>query len=110
MEKLKIIGMSSEEYPGGRIDEYSVQLDDKNTPSSQVIALFRDLNFPEKTIIEKLDVIYWERGDIFIYGSKEIKAWLLAEEDLLSIKFDTSLTREEINKAVERYFEFPKEK
>lgn len=109
MEKLKIEGMSSEEYPGGRIDTYEVRLSDKNSPSDQVIALFRDLNFPEDSIMEKLDTIYWEVKDIFIYGTKKIKAWLFADEDILSIKFDTSLPREDINKVVEKYFQFPKD-
>ena len=108
MKKLKIIGMSSEEYPGGRIDTYEVRLLDKNSPSPQIIALFRNLNFPEDSVMEKLDVIYWEVKDIFIYGAKKIKAWLLAEDDLISIKFDTSLTRKELNEVVEKYFEFPK--
>jgi hypothetical protein len=109
MKKLKIVGISSEEYPGGRIDTYDVRLLDKDSPSPQIMALFRNLNFPEDAVMEKLDAIYWEGGDIFIYGNKKIKAWLLAEDDLISIKFDTSLTREKINKIIEKYFEFPKE-
>jgi len=109
MEKLKIEGISSEEYPGGRIDIYEVRLLDKDSPSSQVMELFRELNFPEDAIMEKLDTIYWEVEEIFIYGTKKIKAWLTADEDLLSIKFDTSFSREKIDKTMEKYFEFPKE-
>lgn len=99
--------MSSEEYPGGRIDTYEVQLLDKNSPSSAVIDLFRELGFPDEDIKEKLDVIYWEVKDIFIYGNKNIKAWLFAEGDNLSIRFDTSLPKTEINQVLEKYFEFP---
>lgn len=107
MEKLKIKGISSKEYPGGRIDSYEVRLPDEYVNHSHIIPLFIELGFPEDVVNEELDVIYDEIGYIFIYGNPKIKAHLFAEDKFLSIKFDTSLPKEEVNKIVEKYFEFP---
>lgn len=109
MEKLKIVGMSSEEYPEGRIDTYRIKTQEEYTSHLHIIPLFLELGFPKEIVNERLDTIYEIQSEIFIYGNEKIKAWIFVEDGLLSIKFDTSLPREEINKAVEKYFEFPKE-
>ncbi len=109
MEKLKIEGMSSEEYPGGRIDSFTINLTSESPHHSHIIPLFLDLGFPKEESLDKLDVIFNEIGYLFIYGSPKIKAHLIIEGDKLSIKFDTSLPREEIIKILEKYFQFPKE-
>lgn len=108
MEKLKIKGMSSEDYPEGRIDSYKIELPRKSPHHSHIIPLFIDLGFPENVVNEKLDVIYHEIGYIFVYGNQKIKAHLSAEDDELTIRLDTSIPREKINKIVEKYFQFPK--
>ena len=107
MKKLKIGGMSSEEYPGGRIDSFRVKLPKEYVNHSHIIPLFIELGFPVEDVNEKLDIIYSEVGYIFIYGNQKIKAHLFAEDKDLTIRFDTSLSREKINKIVEKYFQFP---
>ncbi len=108
MEKLKINQMISEEYPKGRIDSFTIKLPDKSPHHSHIIPLFLDLGFPEEKSLDKLDVIFNEVDYIFLYGNPKIKAHLIIEGDQLSIKFDTSISREKIIKTVEKYFEFPK--
>ncbi|MFH1310924.1 MAG: hypothetical protein ABIH65_00780 [Nanoarchaeota archaeon] len=107
MEKLKIVGMSSEEYNGGRIDSFTIDLPEKSPHHSHIIPLFLELGFPREEVLDKLDVILQEVGYLFIYGNPKIKAHLIVEDESLSIKFDTSINREKINKIVEKYFQFP---
>ncbi len=113
MEKLKIVGMSSESYPGGRIDSFSVPLSDnpnQGIQHSHIMPLFTEFKFPEEEVWD-LDIDFENKPAgtyFFSYGNPKIKAWLIVEDKILSIKFDTSLPREEINKVVEKYFEFPK--
>jgi len=114
MEKLKIVGMSSEEYPGGRIDSFTIPLINESQEGinhSHVMPLFRELGFAEEAVWD-LDIDFENKvpGTFFFsYGNKKIKSFLVIEEGTLSINFDTSLPREEINEIVEKYFEFPKE-
>jgi len=110
MGKLKIVGMSSEEYPGGRIDSYRIKLPEKYVNHSHIIPLFLELGFQKEEVNERLDVIYSEIGYIFIYGNQKIKAHLFAEDKELTIRFDISLSREEIINTMEKYFEFPEDK
>jgi hypothetical protein len=108
MEKLKIEGMSSEEYPGGRIDSFTINLKNGSPHHSHIIPLFLDLGFPKEESLDKLDVILNEIDYIFMYGGSKIKAHLIVEGDNLSIKFDTSISREDILKIIDKYFQFPK--
>ena len=116
MKKLKIKGISSENYPEGRIDSFNIPLVDgsgQGINHSHIMPLFTDFKFPEKEILD-LDMDFENKGaypsgtSFFIYGNPKIKAWLIVEDETLSIKFDTSLPKKEINKVVEKYFEFPK--
>ena len=107
MEKLKIIGMSSEEYTEGRIDSFTIKLPNESPHHSHIIPLFLELGFPKDEVLAKLDVIFSEVGYLFIYGNPKIKSHLIEEDGTLSIKFDTSIPREKINEIVEKYFKFP---
>lgn len=108
MEKLKIEGMSSEEYPGGRIDSFTIKLSKESPHHSHIIPLFLEMGFPKEEVLDKLDVILNEIEYIFIYGNPKIKAHFIIGDKNFSIKFDSSLPKEKINKFVEKYFEFPK--
>jgi len=116
MEKLKIKGISSESYPGGRIDSFTIPLlngSGQGINHSHIMPLFNDFKFPKEEVWD-LDMDFENKGvypagtSFFIYGNPKIKAWLIVEDETLSIKFDTSLPKEEINKVVGKYFEFPK--
>ncbi|MBU2616138.1 MAG: hypothetical protein KKC19_03470 [Nanoarchaeota archaeon] len=107
MDKLKIKGISSESYPGGRLDIFRIALSEGLVFNME--SLFKALGF-DKGVINDLDMHYPStRGRYFFYSSN-VKAHLFFEEDELDLIFDTSLPREKINRAVEKYFEFPKDK
>jgi hypothetical protein len=114
MEKLKIVGMSSKSYPEGRIDSFSVPLSDNPNQGIQhkyIMPLFRELGFSEEEVWD-LDIDFENRSVgsyFFSYGNTKIKAWLIVEEKILSIKFDTSLPREDIIKVMDKYFQFPED-
>ena len=115
MEKLKIISISSETYHKGRIDSFAVPLLDKNhkgISDNYIIPLLKSFDFKRDSVDDlDLDFENMSAGTwFFIYGNPKIKAWLIIEGKTLSINFDTSLPREKINKIVEKYFEFPKDK
>ena len=107
MEKLRIVGISSEDYPNGRIDSFEIKLPEESPHHSNIIPFFLDLGFPEEEVLDKLDIITQEIDYLFIYGNPKIKAHLIVENGNLSMKFDTSLSRDEIIKVMEKYFEFP---
>ncbi len=65
MERLKIEGIASEEYPGGRLDTFRIELPKKSPHHSHVIPLFLDLGFPKEEILDKLDVIFQEIDYLF---------------------------------------------
>ena len=109
MEKLRIRGLASEEYPGGRIDSFIIELPEESPHHSHLIPLFLELGFPKEEVLDKLDIIFKEIDYLFIYGNSRIKAHLIVEGDNLSIKFDTSLSRRKIIKAMEKYFQFPEQ-
>ena len=110
MEKLKIKGMSSEEYPNGRIDSFKIKLPIESPHHSHIIPLFLELGFPEEEVLGKLDVVLDKIDYIFIYGTSQIKAHLIVDNKNLSIKFDTSFPREKILKIIEKYFQFLEDK
>ncbi len=104
MKKIKISRVSSEEYPNGRWDKFTLKpVEELIDPMTN---LFRDLGFSED-VLNDLDVFYPRLGGFNAFHSKNIKAYLIGYEDDLELIFDTSLPREEINKVVEKYFEFP---
>ena len=106
MNKLKIIGIGSESYPGGRVDSFMVPIT-QDMHHKYIIPLFRELGFQEENIMEKLDVIFSEHSYIFIYGNPQIKAHLIIEGQTLIIKLDTNKPKEKIIWAFKKYFEFP---
>ena len=106
MDKLKIKGISNESYPGGRLDIFRIALSEDLVFNME--SLFRALGFDEG-VINDLDMHYPSTGGRYFFYSSNVKAHLFFEKDELDLIFDTSLPREEINKAVEKYFEFPKE-
>ena len=57
MKKLKIIGMSSEEYPEGRIDSFTIKLP-AESPHHLIIPFFLELGFSEEETLDKLDRIW----------------------------------------------------
>jgi len=114
MEKLKILGMSSETYSKGRIDSFTVPLIDnsgKGISDNYLISLFKELDFAEDSVDElDLDFENMPAGTwFFVYGNPNIKAMIIIGKEEISIIFDTTLSKEEINKVIEKYFQFPKE-
>ena len=105
MKKLKLVGVSSEDYPEGRIDSYRIKLPEKSPHHSHIIPLFLELGFPKDVVNENLDIICNEISYLFLYGNKRIKAHLSTEDNELTIRFDTSISRQKINKITEKYFE-----
>ena len=108
MKKLKIIGMSSEDYPGGRIDSFEIELLKESPHHSHLIPSFLDLGFPKEIVLDKLDRIIQEMEYMFIYGSPKIKAYVDVAGGILLIRFDTSFPRRKIIDTMNKYFEFPK--
>ena len=109
MEKVKILGMSSEEYPEGRIDSFTFPLVTGISDKS-IIPLFRYLRFTEDSL-EDLDLDFENMSSgtyFFIYGNPKIKAHIIIENKKISIKLDTSLPKKNIVSAMEKYFQFPK--
>ena len=113
MEKLKIISISSETYPGGRIDSFTVPLFDRfhqGINHSHIMPLFEKLGFA-KDSVDDLDIDFENKPAgtyFFSYGNKKIKFFIVIGEKTISINLDTSLPREQINKVIDKYFEFPK--
>lgn len=105
-EKLKIKGVFSEEYPGGRIDSFMVALPDESPHHSHIIPLFLDLGFSKEVVLDKLDVVLNEIDYLFVYGNPRIKAHLIVDESGLCIILDTSIPKEEIVGIFEKYFQF----
>jgi hypothetical protein len=105
MEKQKVLGISSEEYFGGRIDTIKISLSEKLVYIME--KLFHDLGFSEK-VINDLDIHYpSSKGYYFFYSSK-IKAHMFFEEKILNLIFDSNIQKEELVEVLDKYFEFPK--
>jgi len=102
MDKLKITNVSSEDYLPGRIDSFEIKLPKESPHHSHIIPLFLELGFPEKEVNDKLDILLNESDYIFIYGNSKIKAHLIIQNNQLTIKLDTSIKKEKINKIIEK--------
>jgi hypothetical protein len=112
MKKLKIFEISSNEYPGGRIDKISFKIDRFNLHGDYLIPLFMDLDFSKESMndidIEFVDYKESEEIiDFFFYGNPKVKAYFLAGRGIIKILFDTTIPREELNEVLNKYFEFP---
>jgi hypothetical protein len=111
MNKFRIKGIRSEEYPGGRIDAFDIVLDQDNLFHGNLEPLLIDLKFEGD--IGELDTDFsrdW-KGTLgaryFLYGNKNIKLHLVVKEAKLEMIFDTSMDRDELLKHIEKYFELP---
>jgi len=105
--KPKILGMSSESYPGGRLDSFKI--DEKEGRWESIVDCLVDFGFNDGSIRENIDATLEDRGYIFIYLNSKLKVHLSAEEseDFFTVRFDTSIPREEILKIMNKYFQFP---
>jgi len=110
MEKLKIVNVSSEAYPKGRIDSFTIPKCNR-IADNYVIPLFRELGFIEESL-DDLDLDFENKpaGNYFFsYGNNNIKAMIVIGEKKISIVFDTNLDKNKINEIIEKYFEFPEQ-
>ena len=106
-EKLKIVGMGNEVYPGGRIDSFKISLLSKESPHhSHLIPLLLDLGFSKKRVLNTMDVILYTIDYMFVYGNPKIKAHISLDGKDLIIRFDTSYSRKKIISAMDKYFVF----
>jgi hypothetical protein len=106
MEKPKIKGLKSSEYEKGRIDFFSIKINEILHKS--LIALFLELGFKQDPI-EDLDTIY-ENTELFIFGYSEGKRFYVlnsSQEDEINLILDSSIEREELMDLVEKHFQFP---
>jgi hypothetical protein len=108
MEKPKVLGISSENYPGGRIDSF--EIDEKSGKWEKAIDCLIELGFSKEPILTKIDTILEHRGYLFLYLNQNLKVHLFAEDskNCFTIRLDTSLPREEIIRSFEKHFELPK--
>jgi hypothetical protein len=109
MEKPKIISISSETYPGGRVDSFTIPNISKGINHKCIIPLLRELGFPEDSLND-LDIDFENQptGNYFFsYGNKDIKSMIIIGERKLSIIFDTNLDKNKINQIIRKYFDFP---
>ena len=105
MENLKILGIYSEEYPGGRWDMFKIPLSEELVYKMENV--FKELGFSED-VINDLDIHYPSAKGYYFFYSPRVKAYLFFEGDVLNLIFDSGLSKKEINKILEKYFEFPK--
>jgi len=105
--KSKILGFGSESYPEGRIDSFKVE--EKTGTFEELIKCLKEFGFEEDNIHAKIDMALEERQYAFLYLNPKLKVHLSADNsrDFFSIRFDTTLPKEQIVSLVEEYFEFP---
>jgi hypothetical protein len=111
MEKPKILGMASEEYPSGRIDSFEIPLF-KGINHKKIMPFFKGLEISEENL-KDLDIdfenksLYPAGSTFFVYVNDRLKAYLILQDESILIKLDTSIPRPEINALIEKHFEFP---
>ena len=106
MEKPKIYGLSTQEYPKGRIDSFDLpKIKDIH---NILMPLFVELGFIEDLVYDELDrdFIISNEEYFFVYG-ENIKAHIFTKKNSILINLDTSRSREEIIRIFEKYFELP---
>jgi len=105
--KPKILGMSSESYSGGRLDSFKI--DENEGHWESIINCLVDFGFNDESIRANIDATLEDRGYIFIYLNPKLKVHLSAEEseDFFTVRFDTSIPREEILKIMNKHFHLP---
>ncbi len=104
--KPKILGMSSESYPEGRLDTFKI--DENEGHWESIINCLIDFGFRDESIRADIDATLEDRGYLFLYLNPKLKVHLSAEEseDFFTIRFDTSISREEILKIIAKHFQF----
>lgn len=105
--KPKILGINSESYPEGRIDSF--RIDEKLGGWESIVDCLVYLGFSDDAIRGNIDFTLEDRGYLFLYLNPKLKIHLSAEEseDFSTIRFDTSIPKEEIISVMEKYFQFP---
>jgi len=108
MEKPQILGVKSEEYSKGRLDSFSIS--EKNRGFEAIVSCLVDFGFSEESIKTEIDLALEHRDYLFLYLNHDLKVHLSAEgtKNSFVVRFDTSLSREKINKVMGKYFQFPK--
>ncbi len=106
--KPKILGMSSESYPEGRLDNFKI--DENEGHWESIIDCLIDFGFKDESIRANIDATLEDRGYIFLYLNPKLKVHLSAEEseDFFTVRLDTSIPREEILKIMNKHFQFSK--
>ena len=106
--KPKILGMSSKSYPGGRIDSFKI--DESKGHWESIVDCLVEFGFKDDSIRVGIDLTLEHRRYLFLYLNPKLKVHLSAEEseNFFTIRFDTSLPREDIINTMEKYFLFPK--
>jgi hypothetical protein len=100
--KPKIVEISSEEYPSGRIDRL-ILLENKDFHDS-LISFMKDLNFDNENL-DKFDVeLDSFEGYLFAY-SKKAKIHLVKLKKEIIILIDSSIDKENLIDIIERYFQ-----
>ena len=102
MEKPKIQGIYSEEYPKGRIDLFKIPLSEEVVYGIE--GTFRDLGFSEE-VINDLDMHYPSTKGYYFFYSPKIKAHLFFEGNFLNLVFDTNLPKKDIMEKMKKYFQ-----
>ncbi len=99
--KPKISGISSESYPMGRIDQFTIEM--QENLQNPFINLFKELEF-EKDKVDNLDIDYPStRGYFFVYN-KNIKAHFFVEKSRVNLIFDSNIEKEKLIVMIEKYF------
>ncbi len=105
--RLNILGISSQEYPEGRVDSFKINETEGHWGS--IIDCLVEFGFKEKSIRADIDATLENRGYLFLYLNPKLKVHLSAEEseDFFTIRFDTSIPRKEIISIMKKHFQFP---
>jgi hypothetical protein len=105
--KPRILGIGSESYPEGRIDSF--RIDEENGAFEVIVSCLIEFGFSEESIRTNIDLALEDRGYLFLYLNPNLKLHLSAEEsgDFFTIRFDTSLKKENIISLMKKYFQFP---
>ncbi len=100
--KPKILEISSEEYPHGRIDKFVIEM--QENLQSPIIDLFKELGCPKEELND-LDLDYPStRGYFFVY-SKKIKAHFFVGRGDVILVLDSNFKKEKLIFIIEKYFQ-----
>ena len=105
MDKPKILGMKSQEYPDGRIDTF--RMSEENGGFEARVSCLMEIGFSEEDIRSDIDVALEDRSYLFLYLNEKLKVHLSAEglDDFFIIRLDTKIPRKEIVEVIEKNFQ-----